>query len=194
MTLRGHEAAWAEWRAALGSERMHHAWILAGPRGLGKGTFARLIAKDFSLFHISPGALMRQLVNDQEIQSDARLEYIQLALQSNSLPHDDITMDLIIREYEKKKSAYKGVIFDGFPRTKSHIPLLQEKFDISKFILVELLLSENVLMEKLLGRRECSACQRTYNLVDYTKGLYNIPAILPKTEGQCDDCGGRLIQ
>lgn len=46
MTLRGHDAAWAEWRAALGSERMHHAWILAGPRGLGKGLFARAAAAE----------------------------------------------------------------------------------------------------------------------------------------------------
>ncbi len=46
MTLRGHDAAWAEWRAALGSDRMHHAWILAGPRGLGKGTFARAAAAE----------------------------------------------------------------------------------------------------------------------------------------------------
>jgi len=44
MTLRGHEAAWEEWRRALASERMHHAWILAGPRGLGKGLFARAAA------------------------------------------------------------------------------------------------------------------------------------------------------
>lgn len=46
MNLRGHDAAWAEWRAALGSERMHHAWILAGPRGLGKGLFARAAAAE----------------------------------------------------------------------------------------------------------------------------------------------------
>ncbi|MEY4238722.1 MAG: hypothetical protein RL339_1323 [Pseudomonadota bacterium] len=46
MTLRGHDAAWAEWRAALRSERMHHAWILAGPRGLGKGSFARAAAAE----------------------------------------------------------------------------------------------------------------------------------------------------
>ena len=39
--LAGHEAAWREWRAAMSSARMHHGWILAGPKGMGKGTFAR---------------------------------------------------------------------------------------------------------------------------------------------------------
>ncbi len=46
MMLAGHEDAWHEWRAALGSARMHHAWILAGPRGVGKGTFARAAAAE----------------------------------------------------------------------------------------------------------------------------------------------------
>ncbi|MCC6829611.1 MAG: DNA polymerase III subunit delta' [Novosphingobium sp.] len=41
----GHDEAWREWRAALGSQRMHHAWILAGARGLGKGAFARAAAR-----------------------------------------------------------------------------------------------------------------------------------------------------
>lgn len=44
--LLGHDAAWAEWRAALGSARMHHAWILSGPRGMGKGLFARAAAAE----------------------------------------------------------------------------------------------------------------------------------------------------
>lgn len=43
--LVGHEAAWREWRAALGSARMHHGWILAGPKGVGKGAFARAAAR-----------------------------------------------------------------------------------------------------------------------------------------------------
>ena len=33
----GHDQPWREWRAALGGERMHHAWLLAGRRGVGKG-------------------------------------------------------------------------------------------------------------------------------------------------------------
>jgi DNA polymerase III subunit delta' len=43
--LLGHALAWREWRAAMGSDRMHHAWILAGPKGIGKGTFARAAAR-----------------------------------------------------------------------------------------------------------------------------------------------------
>ncbi|MCK9542684.1 MAG: DNA polymerase III subunit delta' [Novosphingobium sp.] len=44
--LLGHEDAWREWRAAMASGRMHHAWILAGPEGLGKGSFARAAAAE----------------------------------------------------------------------------------------------------------------------------------------------------
>jgi DNA polymerase III subunit delta' len=43
--LMGHASCWREWRAAMASDRMHHAWILAGPRGIGKGAFARAAAR-----------------------------------------------------------------------------------------------------------------------------------------------------
>ncbi len=42
--LAGHDAAWAAWLEALDSKRLHHAWLLAGPKGLGKGLFARKAA------------------------------------------------------------------------------------------------------------------------------------------------------
>ena len=46
MSLSGHAEAWREWRAALASPRMHHAWILSGLAGLGKGAFARAAAAE----------------------------------------------------------------------------------------------------------------------------------------------------
>jgi DNA polymerase III subunit delta' len=46
MTLLGHEAAWREWREAMAGARMHHAWLLAGRKGLGKGLFARAAAAE----------------------------------------------------------------------------------------------------------------------------------------------------
>ena len=46
MNFAGHDEPWREWRAALGSERMHHAWILTGRRGIGKGAFALQAARE----------------------------------------------------------------------------------------------------------------------------------------------------
>jgi len=46
MTLVGHEEAWHEWRRAMAGDRMHHAWMLVGPKGTGKGLFARAAAAE----------------------------------------------------------------------------------------------------------------------------------------------------
>ena len=44
-TLHGHDAAIARFRESLAAGRLHHAWLLAGPRGVGKATFAHLAAR-----------------------------------------------------------------------------------------------------------------------------------------------------
>ena len=36
----GHEEAWRQFSNALNSGKLHHGWILAGPRGIGKANFA----------------------------------------------------------------------------------------------------------------------------------------------------------
>ena len=43
--LFGHEAALAEFADALGSGRMHHAWLIVGPEGVGKATLAYHFAR-----------------------------------------------------------------------------------------------------------------------------------------------------
>ena len=46
MNLLGHDAVWAEWRSAMASARMHHGWLLAGRKGLGKAHFAMAAARE----------------------------------------------------------------------------------------------------------------------------------------------------
>jgi DNA polymerase-3 subunit delta' len=43
--LLGHEAARLAFEGALASGRLHHAWLLAGPRGMGKRAFADRVAE-----------------------------------------------------------------------------------------------------------------------------------------------------
>ncbi|MXO58856.1 DNA polymerase III subunit delta' [Altererythrobacter salegens] len=42
----GHDEPWRIWRAALTGERMHHAWLLSGRKGVGKGPFALAAARE----------------------------------------------------------------------------------------------------------------------------------------------------
>jgi len=42
----GQDKAWREWCLAIASGRMHHAWLLSGPKGLGKRAFARAAAAE----------------------------------------------------------------------------------------------------------------------------------------------------
>ena len=44
MTLFGHDEAIAAFAAAMQGDRLHHAWLLTGPRGVGKRTFADMAA------------------------------------------------------------------------------------------------------------------------------------------------------
>jgi len=46
MSYAGHDEPWREWRAALAGERMHHAWILTGRKGVGKAAFALQAARE----------------------------------------------------------------------------------------------------------------------------------------------------
>ncbi len=45
LRLFGHKEAEAEVLASLGRDRMHHAWLLTGPRGVGKATLAWAMAR-----------------------------------------------------------------------------------------------------------------------------------------------------
>ncbi len=45
LRLFGHEDAVSEILASLGNDRMHHAWLLTGPRGVGKATLAWATAR-----------------------------------------------------------------------------------------------------------------------------------------------------
>ncbi|MBX9931094.1 MAG: DNA polymerase III subunit delta' [Methylobacterium sp.] len=53
-SLVGHDAAEAAFAEAIGSGRLHHAWLVGGPRGIGKATLAYRVAR-YLLAHPEPG-------------------------------------------------------------------------------------------------------------------------------------------
>lgn len=45
MSANSHPDAWSQWQSAISGNRMHHGWLLAGSKGLGKGAFAQDAAR-----------------------------------------------------------------------------------------------------------------------------------------------------
>jgi DNA polymerase-3 subunit delta' len=62
----GHAAAAAEFESALQSGRMHHAWLLVGPEGVGKATLAYRFVRTV-LDHAETGGVMRDVLTDHAV-------------------------------------------------------------------------------------------------------------------------------
>ena len=45
LAVLGHDKAEAQFMSAFHSDRLHHAWMITGPKGIGKATFAWRLAK-----------------------------------------------------------------------------------------------------------------------------------------------------
>jgi adenylate kinase len=82
----------------------------------------------------------------------------------------------------KKDDTIYGFIIDGFPRT---IPQAEQLGKIIKIdAVVNLVVPEKIIIDRLVNRRVCEKCG----------AIFNILTVKPKKEGVCDKCQGKLIQ
>lgn len=165
--------------------------ILFGAPGVGKGTFGALLQKDWGYAKLTPGDIIRNLLKSPEAQSDPKYKAIRERIERGELVDDETVMDLILQEYNK--SAPKGVIFDGIPRNVKQVELLAQHFELQNFRLINIELREDILIEKLMGRRVCANCGKNYNLCSIDSDGYVMKPLLPRKEGRCDECGGQLV-
>lgn len=159
-----------------------HALIFLGAPGAGKGTQAREVAKHYGIPQISTGDMLRAAVKKETalgLAAKARME-------AGKLVPDDV-VDGIVAERINEPDCKDGFILDGFPRTISQAQfvdrLLAAKGE-GRPLVLDIEVSEDLLLKRLTGRRTCSICGEIYN-------IYFNP---PKVEGICDRDGGKLLQ
>jgi len=86
--------------------------VLTGAPGSGKGTQGRLLAKEYNLYYISTGSLLRREIKaGSEIGEKAK----ELMVHGELVP-DEIVIQLIEQEIKQHKN-FRGFVFKGFPRT-----------------------------------------------------------------------------
>lgn len=161
--------------------------LFLGAPGVGKGTYARRIAPILEFGHVSPGDLLRQSTSSTPELS----EY----LANGTLVPEAVVFKLVNDKLAQLRTEKRGVILDGFPRSKEQARgWIERAKQQPPNLAVELKLPEELLVQKLLGRRTCSVCGDLYNVFSFQEGQYSMPAMLPKRDGKCDKCGGSLVK
>lgn len=157
------------------------ALVFLGAPGAGKGTVISLVSKKFPLEQVSTGDLIRAKVKDDpEFKAQ-----VQELMNKGLLLGDDIVEGLL-REAVGKIPLGKGLALDGYPRTLKQAESLEKilpEFNRELTKVIYLNASEETILKRLGGRRQCEKCG----------AIYNIVGMRPKQEGVCDKCGGRLF-
>jgi adenylate kinase len=151
-------------------------YVIMGIQGSGKGTQAKLLASDFDLVHISVGDIFRWHV-EQHTKLGAHVRRIMAV---GELVDDEL-VESIVRERLDQHDWNYGFVVDGFPRNARQAEFFLESYDIDGVILLEM--PDEVVAERVLARRLCSACGLDYNVVGRR----------PDEADVCATCGGTLV-
>ena len=152
--------------------------ILLGPPGAGKGTQAAFITEKFGIPQISTGDMLRAAV---KAQTPLGIEAKKI-MDAGGLVSDDLIIGLV-RDRLKQPDCEKGYLFDGFPRTIPQADALKEA-DISLDFVIEIVVPDENIIERMSGRRVHPASGRSYHIA------FNPP----KTPDVDDQTGEPLVQ
>lgn len=162
---------------------MKNIILIAAPAA-GKGTQAEMLKEKYGYAHISTGDLLREVA----ASGTPFGEEIKAIMASGALVSDEIVFKLL-EDKINSLDQNQGYILDGFPRNVNQAIKYDElltKLNRELGAVVVIDIDKEVLMKRVVGRRQCRECGAIYN-------IYN-PEITPKTEGVCDKCGGEVYQ
>ena len=149
--------------------------IFLGPPGAGKGTQAQLLTKELGIPQISTGDMLRKAMREGTKTGLEAKRYVE----SGGLVPDDVVI-AIVKERLAEDDCKNGYMLDGFPRT------VYQAEELSKFatidVAVDLDLPDEVIVQRLSGRRVCPNCNATYHISQLGGST------------ACKNCGAELIQ
>lgn len=156
--------------------------ILFGPPGVGKGTQAKLLAKEFGVEHISTGDMLRAATAaGTELGAKAKA-----IMSAGQLVPDDIMIGIVHEVLAAPRHAH-GFILDGFPRTLAQAKALSKTFDeldIDDYKVINFEVDDEEIVRRLSNRLVCRKDGTIFNA--------EIDGVTAGTS--CPNCGGELYQ
>lgn len=154
--------------------------IVLGPPGAGKGTHSIEIEKKLNIPKISTGDLFRENIRNNTILGKKAKDFTEKGV----LVPDEIVEGMLFERIQQD-DCKGGFILDGFPRTLNQAKSLKNHIkDRYRFIVLNLKIDDEKLIERITGRLICKKCDIPY----HEKFLP------PKEEDLCDVCKEKLLK
>lgn len=154
--------------------------ILIAPPATGKGTQAEMLKKDYNLYHLSTGDVLRNIAT-----SNTKLgKEVKELIDNGNLISDERMLEILKEEITSLENN-DGIIFDGFPRTINQAEMLDELlFNMNQKVdyVIYLDVDKEEAMKRSTGRITCPSCNNIYNI--YFDSF--------KEENKCNECGSPL--
>jgi adenylate kinase len=155
--------------------------VLLGPPGAGKGTQAKMLARDLRIPHISTGDMFRE----HKARGTEIGKKVQAIMDSGGLVTDDIT-NAMVKERLSRPDVKSGCILDGYPRTTAQAEFLDRLLlslgqKIDRVVSYEV--AEEVVVDRVSGRRSCPKCGAVYHVTENP----------PRKAELCDRDGAGLV-
>ena len=135
--------------------------VIFGPPGAGKGTQAQNLVKNFNLYQLSTGDLLRSEIK-KKTEIGKKIEQI---ITQGDFVSDDIVNELL-KKFITNHNHRNKIIFDGYPRNINQAETLEVMLNSDNqsinFILF-LKVSRNIIEKRILGRLTCEVCNISYN-------------------------------
>jgi len=151
-------------------------YVMLGGPATGKGTRSEILSDKLNIPHISTGKILRIAAE--------RNNDINEKITNGELIPDEVVNEILYTRLIKQ-DCKNGFILDGYPRKIEQVYALEammRKLNMKITQVIELVVPEEIVYQRVLGRRECSECGKSFG-IDF-----------PSINGDyCDECGGRLV-
>lgn len=156
--------------------------ILIGPPGVGKGTQAALLEKEYGLKTLSSGLIFRSEIDAETDLGRLAKSYID----RGELVPNGITIEMMAKRLRSDECRKKGFLLDGFPRTVRQAEALEkllEEMEMPVDEVVSIQAPEDLIVHRLSGRMGCTKCGE----------IYHRDTKPPKRPELCDKCNSPLF-